>query len=528
MIVNARTLVLLLALAFLIPILSGRGKADETSLQRTTKSSAASSTAKRKLRTSNSPTTAAKGSPVNRLAAHVVANKAPARQGIKPSAETKRNATARVKMVQAAMNQPSEPIEEVPAATEPLETTMEQAPVDVYAPDGHHVIDSAPWLDGCGPAECADCCGDCAGCTHFWSPCYRSLYARGEYLMWWLTGDRLPPLATTSPSTVSRSEAGVLGQPDTSILFGNGSVNSGGRSGARTVLGWWLNPNLRVEGEWFDLGDQRTSFVGSSDGGTVLARPFFNISPNAGRPDANVIAYPGQFQGTIRMASGSSFLGAGFHVMENLKYVHYADGGCHRIDLISGFRYLGLYENLTADTATTSIGGPAPAGTVLTVSDAFRTANNFYGANIGALVENRSGRWSLLTIGRLGIGGTSQHVTISGNSSLAVPGSTTINTQGGLLALPTNIGRYRHDAFGLVPQLELKLGYNLTPNLILTVGYDLMYWNRVARPGEQIDPFLNTTQASGGTLSGTPGPRFSFHESDLWIQGISAGIQRTF
>jgi hypothetical protein len=65
--------------------------------------------------------------------------------------------------------------------------------------------------------------------------------------------------------------------------------------------------------------------------------------------------------------------------------------------------------------------------------------------------------------------------------------------------------------------MELKLGYNLTPNFRVTVGYDLLYWSVVARPGEQISRSVNLT----GTTPAAP--VFTFHESDLWVQGISIG-----
>jgi hypothetical protein len=142
--------------------------------------------------------------------------------------------------------------------------------------------------------------------------------------------------------------------------------------------------------------------------------------------------------------------------------------------------------------------------------------------------EKRSSRWSLTTIGRIALGFTSQVATVSGNSTTTPAGGSTSTSNGGLLALPSNIGTYHRDAFTYVPQLELKLGYYVTQNLRLTVGYDLIYWSRVARPGEQISTSVNTSQAGGGTLTGPAGPLFTFHESDLWIQGVSVGGELVF
>jgi Putative beta barrel porin-7 (BBP7) len=132
-------------------------------------------------------------------------------------------------------------------------------------------------------------------------------------------------------------------------------------------------------------------------------------------------------------------------------------------------------------------------------------------------------------MGRLSIGGTSEHVDISGTSTTTPPnGGTPTTFPGGLLALPTNIGSYSHGGFTVVPEIQFKLGYDITPCLRATIGYDAIYWSRVARPGEQIDTFVNTSQASNQPLVGTPGPRFAFHETDLWAHGLSFGGEWRF
>src|SRR5262249_43499690 len=104
----------------------------------------------------------------------------------------------------------------------------------------------------------------------------------------------------------------------------------------------------------------------------------------------------------------------------------------------------------------------------------------------------------------------------------------TTNSTGGLLALPTNIGSYQHNGFTVVPEMQFNVAYSVMPNVRVIFGYNLIYWSRVARPGEQIDTFVNTSQSGGQTLAGTPGPRFTFRESDLWVQGISIGGDWTF
>ena len=51
---------------------------------------------------------------------------------------------------------------------------------------------------------------------------------------------------------------------------------------------------------------------------------------------------------------------------------------------------------------------------------------------------------------------------------------------------------------------------------------------QIDQPGDQIDLALNTTQALGGTLVGQPRPAFTYHSSDLWVQGLDVGAELRF
>jgi hypothetical protein len=56
-------------------------------------------------------------------------------------------------------------------------------------------------------------------------------------------------------------------------------------------------------------------------------------------------------------------------------------------------------------------------------------------------------------------------------------------------------------------------------------GYDLLYWSRVARPGEQIDLAVNPTQLPPGTLAGVARPIPTGRDTDLLLQGLTSGIE---
>src|SRR5439155_624080 len=75
------------------------------------------------------------------------------------------------------------------------------------------------------------------------------------------------------------------------------------------------------------------------------------------------------------------------------------------------------------------------------------------------------------------------------------------------LALPSNIGHYYRSTFSVVPETGIEIGYRLTPRLRGTVGYRLLYWTQVARPGNQTDRTVNPAQVqtdAGVGIGGGP------------------------
>ncbi|MEI8380327.1 MAG: BBP7 family outer membrane beta-barrel protein [Planctomycetota bacterium] len=120
-------------------------------------------------------------------------------------------------------------------------------------------------------------------------------------------------------------------------------------------------------------------------------------------------------------------------------------------------------------------------------------------------------------------------VRINGSTVFTSSTGTSVTQNGGLLALPTNIGSYSRDQFSVVPEVGLNVGRQLTDNVRVYVGYTLIYWSSVVRPGDQIDPVINPTQlptpTGPGTLVGPARPAFAFHDTDFWAQGINFGLE---
>ena len=68
---------------------------------------------------------------------------------------------------------------------------------------------------------------------------------------------------------------------------------------------------------------------------------------------------------------------------------------------------------------------------------------------------------------------------------------------------------YDSNQFSVVPELGLTLGYDFSPQLRATIGYDLVYWNTVARPGDQIDLNIDPRQFPPPAITGATRPEFT-------------------
>src|SRR5437879_4999432 len=100
-----------------------------------------------------------------------------------------------------------------------------QPPAVIPPPEPMPADKTAPvFLDNCG----ADTSGD-----RWW--------VSADYLFGWVRSSKLPPLVTTSPAGTPQASAGVVGQPGTTVLFGNSDVVGDMRPGIRLGMGAWLN-----------------------------------------------------------------------------------------------------------------------------------------------------------------------------------------------------------------------------------------------------------------------------------------------
>ncbi len=349
-----------------------------------------------------------------------------------------------------------------------------------------------------------------------------------EYAMFWMRGQSLPPLVTTSPAGTASGNAGLLGTPGATVLFGDSSSNTGMRSGALLSGGAWLDQNrtLGVQADFLDLEDKADAFSAASNGSQILARPFINSLTD--KEAVSVIAFPGIVHGSISARSETDgLLGAEFLLRENL------GGGDHfRVDVIGGWRFLRFGDNVDIYSSQTSVSPTSllAVGTQINAADEFATKNTYNGFGVGLASDFWYGPLDLQLVAKISAGLNQEGIDIAGTTTSTVPGAAPVVRTGGLLALSNNIFHYDKDEGSAVPEVSCRVGYQITPNIRATVGYTLIIWDDVARAGDQINRVINPTLVPGfpGGPSTTPVPSIPLYQNNLYIQGLTLGMEVRF
>jgi hypothetical protein len=136
-----------------------------------------------------------------------------------------------------------------------------------------------------------------------------------------------------------------------------------------------------------------------------------------------------------------------------------------------------------------------------------------FGGQLGAEAEYQSGGLLVDVLGKVALGATLAETDATGN---------------GFQVEPSNHGRHHHSEFAVVPEAEVRAGYQFGTHLRVSVGYDFLLLSNVFRPGDQIDPAINTSQIGGAVPTGPTRPAFPAHDTTFWAQGINFGLELRF
>jgi hypothetical protein len=375
-------------------------------------------------------------------------------------------------------------------------------------------------------------------------------WLRFEALLWWVKdGPIAEPLLTTGRSVLAGGAA--LGQPETSVVIGHSDHDFGMFFGSRLSWGFWFDPSqscgLEVSGFLLERRAVLLSAEADAGGSPVLARPF--IDAMTGEERAAFVTFPGRFAGGLGVSLTDHLWGVETNLLATVagggvpRHAHRFPWGEWRLGLMTGFRYLDLREDLniqqTSQLLPGNPGGVANFGgqlirapSILYLNEVFAARNQFYGGQVGAQLEWVHGALFVDVLGKVAVGGCHEVLTINGATGLdripAIPGGLQ-TLEGAFLASPTNIGRQGAERLCVVPELELTVGWQWGTHVRLSVGYNLLYWSRVVRPGEQLDRTVNLSyipiNPGPGSEVGPERPAPRFVESDFWAQGLQFGFE---
>jgi len=353
----------------------------------------------------------------------------------------------------------------------------------------------------CGPDPL---CAPAPSLSHSGTYPGNEIYVNAESLLWWMKGNPMPTLAvaTTSPTPGMGS----------TLPLGNTHLGTDGRPGGRLTLGYWFDDEHYngVEGGFFVLGRRNDSLsMGTGSGPTSPPFLLVPFAPAGTGPSAVVLTNPGG----VGMTLSSSLWGGEFNYRTT--FLEAPNGF---LDLIAGMRTTALDETLNFDTLSNG-------GAGFMTHDQFRTQNRFYGGQVGAVGEWRICDLVLDVKAKLAMGTTQEMINSNG---LTMMGTTATNA--GIFSSFSNRGTFTRSQFSLLPEVGASLGWQYSEHVRFSLGYNIMYWSRVVRPGNQIDGVINPSQVPAlfpatAALGSPPRPLIPFNASDFWAQGITLGVE---
>jgi hypothetical protein len=379
----------------------------------------------------------------------------------------------------------------------------------------------------CEPPPCCDPCPSCGGCcgprSMFW--------ARGEFMVFAFTRQNAPVLAT-SGATANNLPLGA----GSSVLFDASSLPHSPFVGGKFDIGFWF-PNHSDFG--LDVGafffvQRQVRFSASGGDNLAIGRPFIEESTDPGgngRPaaptgtqTAEITGAPGIANGTIGIVASTRAYG--FDPNLRMKLLC---GPNWWLDGLVGYRYFELDDSIAITENITPNQTVLPGVQSIVLQDSYATRNTFNGAQVGLEGEWRFlPRWSLGGSVKIAAGDLMQQIRISGGTNATFTDGTSQNFPAGFFTQRSNIGNFTRHQFSVLPELGLKVNFDVTDHLRLYAGYDVMYLANVVRAGDQIDTRINSSQAPlspSPQVFGPPLPSVLFKKSDFWAQGVNFGLE---
>jgi hypothetical protein len=280
----------------------------------------------------------------------------------------------------------------------------------------------------------------------------------------------------------------------------------GGAEIVGTSVGYPISFGFKVEsGIWLDPDEQR----GTQAFSTNLFRSYTTILAPAGNWINSINPLnPGQFM----------LFGNGLSYTQWFQFSNNEANGLYRllnnantkVYALLGPKFAALEED------STFIYTPDNPGNLML--DEFHTRNWFIGGQIGVYLKHTMGRVIADLEAKCGLGWNYNNIFIlgSGVNPVAIVGG------GNVLTNSNNIGYYESNSFGVMPEVNGNISYQLTEHILIRGGYSFLLWTNVVRPGNQIGPI-----GVNGAVAALPGTA-PFALSTLFLHGMNFGAEWKF
>ena len=379
------------------------------------------------------------------------------------------------------------------------------------------VLDEPEWVEEdetCATSCCEDPCAVPA-CNLFGGGFWFDM----EFLLWWRDQRVFPALVTTQPND------GIV--PGATVLFG-GPMDESARPGGRLEFGLWLDPCQRtaVGARYLAVADASISPEYTSSDLAFIARPFTDVSTNPATATAfsviNAAAQPAT-TGRLGLRTDSEIQAGDVFFLWTLRQY-----SCASFGLLAGYQYAQIDEDLFIESVTQT-GGTTAAVQSIAVSDLFDAQNEFHGGMFGLRGDYRCGQFGVELLGRFGFGNMRQSILIAGSTtSTDASGATSTRASGLLAQAATNGGLHEQDKFSFMNEAGVKLAFYPVQRLKLSVGYSLMYWSSVVRPGFEIDTAIDGRLLTALPPADATRPAFAFDPTDSLVHGLNFGAELQF
>src|SRR6516162_7333994 len=331
----------------------------------------------------------------------------------------------------------------------------------------------------------------------------RDRYWVDAAVLGWKIGNAPQPTPLVTAGSLAAPFPGALGQPGTSVQIGGTSASLPMELGGRLALGTWIEraAGLGIEIGGFVLTPATTP--NGMPGSATYAVPVFDLSgyTSGGAPGQSVYVLPGPFP------NGPGFTGAMQRTMsaqmagaELVGIYRLHDDRALTVEALAGYRWLQLTERLDFDVQTAGVAGSSNAGQMFGSHDGFHARNSFNGAQIGMRAEAQYAGFVLRASLKGALGDMYRGLSVEGSSATTagtlffpVSGGAGSTLGGGIFAQPSNIGTYGSHQLAGVAELGVRTGYRVTEALIPYVAYNALYVGSIIRPGDAMNPAINTT-----------------------------------